>query len=277
MLRISNIDISRPGDPGTKNIIGLGDCLLIAACAQEYYKKFNKKLNYSTNPLLYDILRDNPYFNLNEKYVKPDLVVKWYADINKASLSKLHTIQRFSLQLGFYIDPTAVVDIYLEGKRVLNVPTKKYVCINALANERVRRYIPEKYVNFIAEYAVSKGYEVIWTGDNYTQNTIKDIKTCTALYRDCTLFVGPVSFQYHLAGALRTPSLLFCSYMPYYKFSHFINTDHVYSTRSCVYRCEETCDDNNSLLRHENDCLKQCKAVDYDEAEIAFKLNKFLK
>lgn len=261
---------------GNSPKVGLGDCLLVAACAQEYYKKYNKKLKYVTSPIVRDILKENPYFQIVDN-CKVDLTLKWYSEINRSNLSKFHTLQRFSMQMGFYIDPTAVVDIYLDGNHILNTPSKKYVCLNSLANERTRRYIPEKYVDFMVDYIKSKGYEVIWTGDNYTSDTVKDVKACALLYKDCSLFIGPVSFQYHLAAAVRAPSLLFCSYMPFYKYSHFIMTDHVYSTRNCVYRCEEKCDDNDKQMRRENDCLEFCRAVDYDETEIIVKLNKYLK
>lgn len=249
---------------------GLGDCLIAAACVQEYNKQFNKNIKFISSPILEPIFRDNPLLNFTSEG-KPDLKLLWASQLDK-KLYRLHTIQRFSTQMGFYADPTAVVDIYMNGKVVINNSSSKIICINSISAEKNRRFIPKDIVDHLVNYFNNIGYSIVWIGDNYSNNTIKDIKECVNLLEACSLFIGPISFQYHLASSIKTKCLLFTSYMPYYKYSNFINVEHVHSKRPCVFSCEEY----EYINRKENDCFDRCKAVEYSIKDIEFKIEKLL-
>lgn len=248
---------------------GLGDCLIAAACAQEYNKIFNKRLELITNSLLEPILKDNPHFDF-KTHGTADLILKWPSQINK-NLYRLHTLHRFSVQMGFYIDPTKTVDIYLNKCLQQNTKSKKLVCINQFSAEKNRRFIPLKYVNLIKEFCNKHNFEIKWLGSNIN-NSVTDIQECVKLLTECSLFIGPISFMYHLASALKCVSLLFCSYMPYYKYSHFTNCYHIYSNRNCVSQCEE----NEIEMIEQNNCSDFCKATEYSEEEIYQKLKEIL-
>lgn len=249
---------------------GLGDCLIAAACVQEYYKIYNKKLTFITSPLLQPILSDNPNFYYSSSG-KAELKLLWPSQSNP-DLYRLHTTNRFSSQMGFNIDPTVVVDIYQNGNLMVNKPENNTVCINSVSAEKNRRFIPEYVIDFLLNFFHERNVEIKWIGDNYKNVGTRDIVECVNLLETCSLFIGPISFQYHLASAMRVPSLLFCSYMPYYKYSNFTKVEHMSSDRPCSFLCEE----HEEELRVENDCFSKCKAVNYDLEELEFKLNKLL-
>jgi len=249
---------------------GLGDCLIGAACAQEFSIKY-RKLKFITSSSLKEILSTNPYFEYND-FGDADLNLKWPSQIDK-NLYNLHTSQRFAQQMNFTIDPCKTVDIFINSKQIQNKNIEKYICINTLSAEPSRRFIPDKYIQLIENYCYENNYKIYWIGKNSKQEEVLDIKKCCYLLENCSLFIGPVSFQYHLAAAIKCNSILFCSYMPYYKYSHFNKTEHIFSKRDCVVRCE--LDENK--LRNENECWQACKAIDYNEEEVKFLLKKYLK
>lgn len=249
---------------------GLGDCLIAAACVQEFNKEFNRNVKFISSPILKPILEGNPYLNY-ESNGTPDLKLLWASQYDK-SVFRLHTTQRFSTQMGFYVDPTSVVDIYLDGSKIENKSSDKIVCINSLSAEKNRRFIPEYVINYVESFLRNEGYDIIWIGDNYNKQSIRDIKECVNVLERCSLFIGPISFQYHLASAIKVKCLLFTSYMPYYKYSNFQNVEHVDSTRSCVSSCEEF----EKINRENNSCFDKCKAVEYDIKDIEYKLRKLI-
>jgi hypothetical protein len=247
---------------------GLGDCLIGAACAQEFYKLNGKKIKFVTSKLLEPILKDNPNFEFDSSG-EGELKLLWPSQMNRFDLYRLHTSERFSMQMGFHIDPSKTVDIYLDNVKQICDSSEKTVCINAYSAERSRRFIPKQYINLILDFCSKNNYKVRWLGMNDDPSSILDIKTCVEILRTTSLFVGPISFQYHLAAAMNCPSILFSSYMPHYKYSHFKNTHHIYSNRSCVDLCEEKENEMRSL----NNCFDMCKAIDYSEKDIIQALN----
>lgn len=249
---------------------GLGDCLIGAACAQEFSKKI-KKIKFCTSEKLSSILSTNPYFEYSDSD-NADLYLKWPSQVDK-NLYNLHTNQRFAHQMGFSIDPTKTVDIFIKNKLIENRNNEKFICINSLSAEASRRFIPIEYLNFIQDYCDKHNYKIIWIGNNNRKDEIIDIVECCNFLEKCSLFIGPVSFQYHLAAAIKANCLLFCSYMPYYKYSHFNKTNHIFSKRDCVLNCES----NEKELRNINRCWNGCKAVDYSYEEIGFFLKRVLK
>lgn len=250
---------------------GLGDCLIAAAVCQKLSRlNNNSKVKFHTNKLIHCLFDGHPNIEITEDL--PTFSFKWPSQINR-SLFNLHTMQRFASQLNMMIDPTDVVDIYVKGNHIVNKQSN-IVCINDCSAEPTRRFIPKHIVELLYEEITKKGYEVYFIGNSMVNKSqsYSDISKCVDLLKNSKLFIGPVSFQYHLASALRTKCMLFTSYMPYYKYSHFFNTEHISSNMNCVKNCEEF----ENLIRNENDCWSGCKAIEYDVNEIKFKLNKLL-
>ena len=244
---------------------GLGDCIVAGAAIQALGRNNNLSVNFKTNPILDFLFNGNPNIKTTDK--EGNIRLKWVSQYKDKNLYPLHTMQRFSYQLGFFIDPTDVLDVYINKKKIINNPSNKTILINPLSAEYNRRYIPSNIIDNIEKLCIEKGYEVVYIGDSYKEST-KDIKTCTALLENCKLFIGPVSFYYHLASALRVKSILFTNYMPEHKFSHFFNTISINPTLGCVNLCEE----REKEYRTENNCWNKCKAIDYNLAEIKEKL-----
>jgi len=256
---------------------GLGDCLIVASILQNICRQKNVSYKYCTNPalkFLFDFHPDINYIEEKEFYSIPHKnrkELKWVSQL-PYNLYGCHTINRFALQLNTTCDPSEVFNIHLKGSMLECRSPKKIVCINQYAAEKNRRFIPSKYISLIADYCSNLGYEVKFVGscdqDSYSQIDF----TLLDLLASCKLFIGPVSFMYHLASCIKTKCLLFTSYMPSYKFSHFFNTVSIESNRSCSYLCEQY----EKTYRIDNNCLDSCKAVDYCTDEIIFKLNKLL-
>lgn len=234
---------------------GLGDCLIAGASLQ----KLNRPVNFITNPLLEPVFRHHPTIKFFS-YGKHDFEFKWVSQIKDKNLYALHTMQRFSSQIGFYIDPTEVLNIYNEnGQQILN-KNKWTIVINQYSAEGERRCIPAKYINMIEEI-IDGDYKIELVGKNdhpYRHNSITDISKIMDSLANCKLFIGPISFCYHLAACYRTPSVLFTSYMPPHKFSHFTNTTHITANAQCSFMCEQ----NNVR------CLPDCMAYSYNDEEI---------
>jgi len=248
---------------------GLGDCIVAAASVQKLARESNSKIKFNTSPKLQFLFDNHPDIQISNE--EPDIKLKWPSQINY-DLFNLHTMQRFATQLGLTVSPTEVVDLYdSEGERLVNTATNTVVCLNELSAEPLRRFIPEKEVRIIEDFCTSKGYKIVRIGD-CRKNSEKDISKCVELLRHCKLFIGPISFHYHLASAIRVKCLLFTSYMPHYSYSHFFNTTSINSSRQCVHLCEK----DEAKMRRENDCWSQCKAVDYREEEIKIYLEGLL-
>lgn len=250
---------------------GLGDCIVAAASVQRLARKLGTRVRFKTNSKIEHLFADNPDIILtynSDKYTD----LKWVSQYKEDNLYPLHTMQRFSTQLGFYIDPTDVVDLYDSSGKILNSKKDKTVLINQYSAEGNRRYIPDAVLEVVEMYCKASGYGIIHVGDCGSTPSVKDISSITSLMKTCKLFIGPVSFLYHLASAIRCDCVLFVNYMPEHKFSHFFNTTSVSPNRPCRFLCEE----NEYALRLENDCMSGCKAVNYREQDIVEALNKYL-
>ena len=232
---------------------GLGDCLLAAASLQY----LDADCYFKTNPLLKPLFECHPNIIYKEDSYDPnsgsDINFKWVSQIHNKDLYPLHTMQRFSSQLGFYIDPTDVFTVYnSKGNRSINEPTRPTICINQFSNEPTRRYIPDEYLDLIVK---RYNYEIVWIGSN-NRDSVTDIREMVNQLLSCKLFIGPVSFCYHLASCLRTKSVLFTNYMPEHKFSHFFNTTAINPKNS---PCRFTCEKDNVQ------CKVGCGAQVYDK------------
>lgn len=252
---------------------GLGDCILAASCIQEYAILNDLRCHFETSPLLTDILSNNPYFEVNKPDKEVDLSFRWVSQIKEQNLYPLHTIQRFSTQLGFYIDPTNLVNLFDNlGNKIVNRPLNNNVCINVFSKEKNRRFIPKENLDFIVNYLENRGYNIIYLGDCGEISSITDIKKSLDILSTCCLFIGPVSFLYHLASSINVKCMTFFSYMPYWKFSHFVNTIPIHSQKKCVSNCEE----DETILRMINKCNHKCLATEYSNLEIKQNLERIL-
>jgi ADP-heptose:LPS heptosyltransferase len=248
---------------------GLGDCLIAGGMLQTYSSLINKKITYITSPVLEPILKFHP--DIEYRFSgEADIQLLWAGQL-KSRPYELHTIQRFSSQLGFYADPVNTLRLYDSACPIKHTRNSNIVCINVSSAEAHRRYIPEDYINFIVELCGKHGLEPTFIG-NGVQGSVTNLKEQVELLRNCALFVGPVSFPFHLAGCILTPSLLFVNYMPAYKLSHFINVESVEPTQVCRHTCEKEWD----IFKHYIGCHYKCIATSYSKEEIQFKFNKLL-
>lgn len=245
---------------------GLGDCIVAGGVIQEYAKLKNERVKFITNPLLECVFKDHPQIEFATTGT-PDIELKWASQLN-VNVFPLHTTQRFSTQLGFYSDPTSTLDIHNKDITSIELHNKELV-INTHSKDLTRRFLPEKIINKIESHAQVFGYKIKYVGNCNGRDSECDIMTMMKLMKSCKLFIGPVSFPYHLASALKTKSLTFFSFMPEWKFSDFINTRGIQSDRPCVPLCET----HERKMRSEENCFSMCKATDYDND----KLNTILR
>lgn len=238
---------------------GLGDVLLVGAALQDQ----GLKCKLQTDNILAPVFQNHPIIEIGE--CKNPFVFKWPSEYHQ-NIWALHTMQRFSLQINRYTDPTDVLKIYnTDGSQKICSKKEKIICINQHSAEYNRRYIPDHYLQFI-HFVLPSDYKVVWIGSNRNgQESITDIHEIMNVLEVCSLFIGPVSFCYHLASCLHVPSLLFTGYMPAHKFSHFFNTESISSNALCQYKCEIN-----------KQCHTECSALTYDSREISYKLNKLL-
>lgn len=250
---------------------GLGDCIIAGACVQKLAKIRSKPIGFNTNDLLAPILRTNPYMYLTKE---PGFSLKWASQISK-SIFAYHTMQRFSIQLGINIDPTEVLDLYDQNSnKIRNSPTHKNICINISSKEKGRRFIPTEAVRLIETISLDRGYSITYIGDGWHNQGITDIEQGLRTLQTASLFIGPISFWYHLAACIRIPCMLFTSYMPEHKFSHFETTVAINPTTNI---CRLTCEEDELAKRNMMNCWNECQMVyKYDKFELERKLISLL-
>jgi len=243
---------------------GLGDCLISGAALQ----RLEVPVGFITNPKLKPIFEHHPTIKLMEN-VDNAHTFRWVSQIKEVNLYGLHTMQRFSSQVGLYLDPTDVLNIHkADGSVITNKGNwSGPILINQYSAEGTRRSIPSKYIGMIEEI-VDGDFEIKYIGENgpNKKSTI-NIPDMIDILTECRLFIGPVSFCYHLAACLRTKSILFTSYMPPHKFSHFYKTTHITANSICSLTCEE----------RRSACTLECDAFKYDDEEVYSILVKTIK
>ena len=253
--------------PSFELMRGLGDCLIAGASLQ----KLGRPVDYITSPLIVPLLANHPTIRAFSSG-KAANKFRWVSHIKDRNLYGLHTMQRFSSQIGLCIDPTEVLTIYGSDRKPLvhnSQDCGNYIVVNQYSAEGERRAIPTTYVNKIVGRATDIGVPITFIGKNgppHNSNEITDISKMVEVLLNCKLFIGPVSFCYHLASCLGVPCLLFTSYMPAHKFSHFFNTVAIESRASCTFRCEEK----------RASCGSSCEAYSYDGEYVDFLLDKLL-
>jgi len=233
---------------------GLGDCLIAAAAIEEKAKRLNTKIGYNTHPLLHQFFDTHPYITLTDNGTK----LLWPSQTkNPLEYFKLHTVNRFANQLGIHVYPSTVVTLYRQGLPLkYDKPAGNIICINVYSAESNRRYIDQNTIQAIENVCNVKNYNIKYIGSCNKKSQIIDISEMIAALMGCKLFIGPVSFCYHLASAIGVPCLLLGNYMPSYKFSNFTNTHSIDSDLECIHKCES----NESELRDKMNCWERCKA-----------------
>jgi len=262
---------------------GLGDCLLAGAAIQKYCQLRQEKVEFITAPKLEPAFRNHPDIIFNPENKIAEIELRWASQCRREknlNVYSLHASNRYAVQLNILIDPTDTLNIYDDNKQIIkNNPTKKTVCINIFSKELYRRFIPFTYIDFIINICKSKGYEIIFMGDCGRYDGMQDIATNINVLKDTTLFIGPVSFMYHLASCLDVKCMTFFTYTPYWKFSDFKNTIPLYNLD---YKCVFTCEEYEEQRTREMGCYRFnapgiCKITEYDYDLIELYLNRILK
>lgn len=238
---------------------GLGDCIILAGVLEQYSKLINSPITFHTSDLLIPFFEDNPYINPVSTKDSSFLDIKWVSQLNNPQVYNLHTAHRFSIQLGFYSDPSYTPSLYQDGKLLQNNKSLKSICINSLSKEYNRRFIPREHIQFIRDYVKPKGYTISFIGNNYPELHSSNASILESLYNilNCKLFIGPVSFWYHFAESINATSILYTGYMPGYRFSHFKNTHYLESDRNCRHICER---EERNGIRNQIGCHSLCFA-----------------
>lgn len=243
---------------------GLGDCLIAGGAIQYKAVSENKKIGYATSKKLHFLLDTHPNIELVDTGTK----LLWPSQFKETNLFPLHTSQRFSKQLGYYIDPTYTLDLYIKGTKLVNIPSANTICINTHSAEYTRRYIKEETISAIEEFCNQYSINLVFIG-NSNINSITNIEGIVSLLLNCKLFIGPVSFCYHLAESLKVRCMLLGNYMPTYKFSNFKNTISIDSKLTCIRQCEQ----HEKITRDMMNCWNGCKAHP-ETAEVINQLQK---
>ena len=238
---------------------GLGDCLIAGAALQ----KLGTPVKFITNSLLEPVFRYHPTIKFVYDGADP-FEFKWVSQIKDKNLYGLHTMQRFSSQIGLYLDPMDVLNIYNVDKKPMRSNGLKIV-VNECSAEGERRHIPPKYMDMIDEI-VDGDFAIEYIGACRRPSYTNIINMMNALC-EAKLFIGPVSFCYHLASCFHASSVLFTGYMPPHKFSHFFNTTSIASGAQCTFRCEEM----------RSSCLSNCGAYNYNDEEVYNILKKEIR
>lgn len=224
---------------------GLGDCIIVGAVLEHSNLE---EVKFFTSPKIHFLFKDHPKIKIVDHLNDEVFNFKWVSQMNDKSLYDLHTMQRFSTQLEYLISPRNTLSIYKGKDKVLNAPVGKKICINRFSAEKHRRYIPDECLKLILEKF--KDYEIVYLG----HDGISNIEEANKHIIECSLFIGPVSFYYHLAECYNTKCLLFTGYMPPSKFSHFKNTIAIHNYSSaCSMDCEKSRDQ----------CFISCDALKY--------------
>lgn len=242
---------------------GLGDCLLIGAILE----RLNESVIFETHPLLEPIFKYHPTIKLGKLDPQNGYEFRWPSQIDN-KLFRLHTMQRFAHQIGEFIDPTDVLRIYNQNGRHLinNGKSSTIIAVNQYSSEGSRRCIPDEYIDLI-EQVLGDKYTIQYIGSNSPKNSSKSITHIPDIINlliDAKMFIGPVSFCYHLASCLHVPSILFTSYMPPHKYSHFFNTTSIGTNSPCLFKCEE----------ERKSCISSCGAFNYDRENVIRILEK---
>lgn len=253
---------------------GLGDVLILGAALQVRGEMLDEVQYLVTNPVLEPIFRDHPHIDLTEERGDEKMIV-WPSQLPQKGAFNWHTMNRFAHQLGLQLSPHDTMDIWQGEEKVLACidESSPYILVNDTSAERTRRYIPLENLETIEAVADEWGYDVRYIGATNTDKpTVTDIPEMIELMRGASCFVGPVSFPYHLAGCIGTPSVCFFSYMPEIKFSHAFNTTPVNPSEpyDCVWECER----DERAQRGFMNCWDRCHAVNYHPMDIRLALEK---
>lgn len=256
---------------------GLGDCLIAAEAVSQYGKKHHHRIRFATDGRLVPYLHGNSWLiveDANTVDTSDYFHLKWASQLNNPEVFNLHTIQRFSVQLGFLADPEKTIAIHdNQGNWIYNdlstdnnhIHVENTLVINQYSAEKNRRYLHDDQVEEVIKVAqtIDPKIEIKYVGDNHPLASSEcDIDRGIRLVANARLFVGPISFWYHLACAVNTRNILFTSYMPASKFSngHSIVVSPKINTATI---CSHMCEREEQVQRELMLCRDRCRIPDH--------------
>lgn len=218
---------------------GLGDSIAAAACLQ--LKSFNEKItiNYVGHPALREVLKYHPTIKWSSETQSDSIYLKWASSV-KENIWPLHIKQKYSYQLGFFIEPTYCLNYYNEyGNIIKNQATRKLVLINTLSNAPGRRNVPRHILEEVILPELDRcGYTWKFIGSHYNTNTNTNVIDCINELSTASLYIGPVSGMSFVAEMLNIKRIIFCSCVPYYRDMSCKNLYPVMMDQECIYDCE---------------------------------------
>lgn len=251
----------------------IGDCLVAGAAIQQLSIDINERVGYHTNSVLKDFFIHHP----NIEYLENDegcYQIKWASSVDR-KLFRLNSVNRYALQIGAICDQSCVLNIFDSNKKRIEWGKKQdTIVINCSSAETNRRFIPQETIDYILSKNLAKN--VVFVGNSHGQETCKDIPTIAKLLVNCKFLIGPVSFPYHLAQCLKTPTLAFFSYVTDYKFSNF---NRIFSVSPSIKEsCATFCEEDEHNVRNSNNCWTGCKLPHlFSKRDIDYQLEKIME
>jgi ADP-heptose:LPS heptosyltransferase len=238
---------------------GMGDCIAAAAAVQYKARNENTKIYFNGPPSLQPILKNHLDILLGHGG-EEEVALKWGSQYEE-NIWHLHIKQKYSYQLGFFIDPTYTVDIFDESGEVISCDeSEKHVLINSLSSLPSKRAIPLDIIErVIVPMLVERGYTYEFIGSHYgnlqnfssgkslttfrgqssqVSDSDSDIESCIQKIKKSKLFIGPISGMAYLAEALGIPRMIFCSSVPYFKDMSFEKLTPIMQQEPCILDCE---------------------------------------
>lgn len=146
-----------------------GDCLFATPTIKYLSESINQKISVETN--FPDIFKNNPYiykiYNSSKGELLPEDII--FYDIDKQfsgdlfKQRKMHTIDCYSLSLGFTLNPNEKTMIYFPDECDIDLPKEKYVVINPSVTTECRTWDKEKWEELI-NLIIGVGYKVVVVG-----------------------------------------------------------------------------------------------------------------
>ena len=251
-----------------------------AACCQ--YKAINDgiKIRLVTTGTMEPVLRWNPWVEWGDHVNSDEVIHLQWASQYKENIWHLHIKQKYSYQMGFFIDPTYTVSIFDDnGVEMKNDPNEGYdVLINTMSSLPSKRWIPDYIVGTIIDECEGADFNVKFVGSHTDDRTTKDIDLCIQLMRKAHLYIGPISGMAYLAEAMKMERMIFCSSVPYYKDMSFDKLTPIMQNEPCILDCEHSRfkNDKEEEMYEEMGCgAIDCKAT-FTESQIVTRLRELL-
>jgi len=209
----------------------LGDTIVAGGVLQLAAKEKNERFEFYCNSAYHSIFDGNPYitclpFDANKETDITFLYPSQYYKKYNVNIWHLHIAQRYSMQMGFFIDESYTLDIYQDNAIIKNQPKEKTVAINLYSRQPDRRHVPDViFDDEILPLILELGYSPIFVGacGTFDYKSTTDLREIINILKETTLFIAPISGLEFIASCLNTRTMLFSSSVPYYRDCHFKN------------------------------------------------------